>query len=101
MFSSINERRRLLLGSALAFAAGCTARGTERNSAQGRPSPMSRPSPPQLLDDLERRAFRFFWETTNPANGLVCDRWPTQEFASIGAVGFGLTAYPIGVERGY
>jgi hypothetical protein len=29
------------------------------------------------------------------------DRWPTPSFSSIAAVGFALTAYPIGVERGY
>lgn len=27
-----------------------------------------------LLDDLSERTFRFFWETANPANGLVPDR---------------------------
>src|SRR5690606_17365347 len=54
-----------------------------------------------FLEDLQRRTFDFFWETTNPANGLVPDRWPTPSFSSIAAVGFGLTAYPVGVERGY
>ena len=32
---------------------------------------------------------------------LVPDRWPTPSFSSIAAVGFGLTAYGIGAERGY
>jgi hypothetical protein len=54
-----------------------------------------------FLNDLEERTFRFFWETGNPKNGLVPDRWPTPSFASIAATGFGLTAYPIGAERGY
>jgi hypothetical protein len=54
-----------------------------------------------ILDDLSERTFRFFWDTANPANGLVPDRYPTPSFSSIAAVGFGLTAYPIGVERGY
>ncbi|MGQ0836038.1 MAG: glucoamylase family protein [Gammaproteobacteria bacterium] len=54
-----------------------------------------------FLEDLEERTFRFFWDTTNTANGLVPDRYPTPSFSSIAAVGFGLTAYPIGVERGY
>lgn len=63
------------------------------------------PSHPAALDpffaDLEERTFRFFWETGNPKNGLIPDRYPTPSFASIAAVGFGLTSYPIGVERGY
>ena len=54
-----------------------------------------------FLAALEERTFRFFWETANPKNGLVPDRYPTTSFASIAAVGFALTAYPIGVERGY
>jgi hypothetical protein len=32
---------------------------------------------------------------------LVPDRWPTPSFSSIAAVGFGLTAYGVGVERGW
>ncbi len=53
------------------------------------------------LDDLERRTFYWFWDTANPRNGLVPDRWPSKSFCSIAAVGFGLTALPIGVERGW
>ncbi len=54
-----------------------------------------------FLDTLQHRTFRFFWETTNPENGLTPDRYPTLTFSSIAAVGFALTSYPIGVERGY
>ena len=54
-----------------------------------------------FLDELQEHTFRYFWECTNPDNGLVPDRWPTESFSSIAAVGFGLTVYPIGVERGY
>jgi hypothetical protein len=54
-----------------------------------------------FLDDLEQRTFRWFWDKTNPVNGLVPDREPTASFSSVAAVGFGLTAYPIGVERGW
>ena len=50
---------------------------------------------------MEARTFRFFWETTNPSNGLVPDRWPTSSFSSVAAVGFGLTAYIVGAERGW
>jgi hypothetical protein len=31
----------------------------------------------------------------------VPDRWPTPSFSSVAAVGFGVAAYPVGVERGY
>jgi hypothetical protein len=56
---------------------------------------------PPLVSDLERRTFEYFWELGNPVNGLVPDRWPTPSASSIAAVGFGLTAYGIGVERGW
>jgi hypothetical protein len=54
-----------------------------------------------FLDTLQARTFDWFWTLGNPRNGLVFDRWPTPSFSSIAAVGFGLTAYPIGIERGY
>jgi len=55
----------------------------------------------EVLDDLEHRTFDFFWNTADPTTGLIPDRYPTPSFSSIAAVGFGLTAYPVGVERGY
>ena len=54
-----------------------------------------------LIDDVAKRTFDFFWETTNPANGLAPDRFPSKSFASIAAVGYALTAYPYGVEQGW
>lgn len=56
---------------------------------------------PPVVEDLQRRTFDYFWELGNPVNGLVPDRWPTPSVASIAAVGFGLTAYGVGVERGW
>lgn len=54
---------------------------------------------PPLFNDIEHRTFQFFWETTNPDNGLTPDRHPSRPFSSIAAVGFALTAYPIGIEN--
>src|SRR6185295_11824404 len=59
------------------------------------------PAADTFLADLERRTFDFFWETTDAKTGLAPDRWPTPSFASIAAVGFALSAYPVGVARGY
>ncbi len=64
-------------------------------------APRRRAAAPSAVDDLERRTFRWFWDTANPHTFLVPDRWPTKSFSSIAAVGFGLTAYCIGAERGY
>ena len=40
-----------------------------------------------FLDTVQRRTFAFFWETTNPRNGLAPDRWPDPPFSSIAAIG--------------
>lgn len=68
------------------------------------PQPAMRPAT-LSLDDIEHRTFEFFWQTANPENGLIPDHWPPRSgvpyFSSIAAVGFALTAYPIGVERGW
>src|SRR5437879_10765117 len=68
--------------------------------------PTSPPAPDSaraaaFLDTLEERTFHYFWDLTNPQNGLTPDRAPSPSFSSIAAVGFTLTAYPIGVERRY
>ena len=96
--------RSLLLPACLGLAlllpsAAARALPTEHPAAPAA-APASRPLPP-LLEQLERRTFDYFWDTANRANGLVPDRWPGPSPCSIAAVGFALTAYPIGVERGY
>jgi hypothetical protein len=58
------------------------------------------PSDP-FLDTLQHRTFGYFRDLANAQNGLVPDRWPTPSFSSIAAVGFGLTAYVVAVERGW
>ncbi|HEU4821441.1 MAG TPA: glucoamylase family protein, partial [Qipengyuania sp.] len=52
-------------------------------------------------EDVSRRTFRYFWETTDTERCLAPDRWPSNPFSSIAATGFALTAYGIGAERGY
>jgi hypothetical protein len=87
----------LLLGVALAVTAPASP------AWQARPAvaPASAAEVPALVGDLEQRSFRFFWDSANPANGLIPDHYPGVSFSSIAAVGFGLTAYGVGVERGY
>ena len=60
-----------------------------------------KPELPPLFRDIERRTFQFFWDTTNEVNGLTPDRYPSRPFASIAAVGYALTAYPIGIENNW
>lgn len=62
-----------------------------------------------LVEDISRRSFRYFWEQMDPRTGLVLDRarldgQPDDKpnhrgVASIAATGFGLTALCIGAEH--
>jgi hypothetical protein len=69
------------------------------------------PADNDLLDDLSRRSFRYFWEQTSPQTGLVLDRalasgktkiYDNQvPVASIAATGFGLTGVCIADSHGW
>ncbi|HLU37684.1 MAG TPA: glucoamylase family protein, partial [Thermomicrobiales bacterium] len=53
-----------------------------------------------FLDMVQQKTFDFFWMEANPSNGLVRDR-TGQNYASIAAVGFGLSAMTVGIDRGW
>jgi hypothetical protein len=107
--------RRQVLAAALApvgiahVGTLSTSRQAERGSAASSPYPLA-PADDELLDDLSRRSWRFFWEHGNTPTGQVRDRAradgsphePRQRnVASIAATGFGLTALAIAAERGW
>lgn len=62
-----------------------------------------------VVDDIERRSFRYFLEQTDLRTGLVLDRalangradsnFSTERIASIAATGFGLTAHCIALNH--
>jgi hypothetical protein len=69
------------------------------------PNSLNRPSK-FFLTEIERRAFRYFWEQANPQTGLIKDRaanfgQDAYDVASSAAVGFGLTAICIGKAHGW
>jgi hypothetical protein len=64
----------------------------------------------QLLDDLSRRCFLYFWEQSDPHSGITRDRARAdgslhpergRYVGSTGATGFALAALCIGAERGW
>lgn len=90
--------RRALLSQSSALLAATALPGAA--VAQSRKGAATRTLPP-FYEDIEYRTFRWFWETARRDNGLVPDRYPSPSFCSIASVGFALTAYPVGVERGW
>lgn len=54
-----------------------------------------------FMDAVAHQTFDYFWQEVNPDNGLIRDRSTATSPASIAAVGFGLAAIPVGVERGW
>jgi hypothetical protein len=54
-----------------------------------------------LLERFQCAAFDYFLKHCNPSNGLVADTSRAGAPASIAVVGFALSCYPVGVERGW
>ena len=101
MTSILSDRRARFSVLLLLAALGCTRPKSVPVSAIPVANASLTPRQTAFLDTLEQRTFSWFWERTNASNGLVPDRWPTKSFSSVAAIGFALTAYPVGVERGY
>jgi len=60
----------------------------------------------QLLDEIQRATFQFFWDEASQETGQVKDRAlangnDSRMMSSIAATGFGLTSLCIGDQRGY
>ncbi|MEO9090042.1 MAG: hypothetical protein ABI247_06900, partial [Rhodanobacter sp.] len=61
----------------------------------------------EKLHDIQKKAFHYFECEANPANGLIRDKtapddkWSLDWPASIAAVGFALTCYPVAVTRDF
>jgi hypothetical protein len=100
----------LVLVSIWAPAVPCqTARGGIAG-AHGVPGGRISQSDDRLLEDATQRAFRYFWDQSDPSTGLTRDRVRVdgsphdeghRDVASIAATGFGLTALCVAAERGW
>ena len=93
------SRRALLKAMTMAGATPLAARGWTLSATDDR-----------FLDDLSRRAFRYFWEQADPHSGLVLDRAAVDgrqrtshslDVASTAATGFALSACCIGAARNW
>ena len=60
----------------------------------------------ELLEQVQRQTFRFFWEGGHPVSGLAADRRstpnaPIDDLAAVGGTGFGLMSIIVAVERAW
>ena len=94
------NRRHFLMGSTVAGAALAAAGCSTLQHLHDYMTPVPTPIDPEV-DELQQRTFNWFTHVTNRSNGLTPDRWPTPSFSSVAAVGFALTCWPVGVERGW
>src|SRR5438270_10014271 len=93
-----------LLASPLATVASC-----QKRRAPSFVEPNGAPfegTDEQLLDEIQRASFEFFWNEASPKTGQVKDRAlangnDSHTMSSIAATGFGLTSLCIGDQREY
>ncbi len=116
------NRRIAALAILVLFLTGCAAPAatpvkveptlTVAPAATATPAPATTATQtPASIDEIieweMQGSFDFFWERANteagsPGYGLIRDRYPGSEgIASMASVGFGLTAYLVGIEKGY
>lgn len=106
-------RREILLllgkGAAACPLASFLSCGGEKaaNSPATPPPPTLTMTDDQLLDQIERASFQFFWEQASPATGIVKDRARadgTENNSTVGSIastGYALAALCIADSRGY
>lgn len=56
----------------------------------------------ELLTMVQEASFRYYWERAHPDAGMALECVPGDEhLIALGATGFGITALPVAVERGF
>src|SRR6266481_4177075 len=93
-----------LLASPLTTRSGCEKRAT-RSFVEPAGAPYEG-TDEQLLDEIERATFHFFWDEASQKTGQVKDRalangHDSRMMSSIAATGFGLAGLCIGDQRAY
>lgn len=109
--SSLYDRRDFLRFCTLGLPfSSLLLQSASKHSVKNRfTPPAGRPfegSDEELLDQIQRASFDFFWKEASPKTGQVKDRAlaagnDTRKMSSIAATGFGLTSLCIGDHRGF
>jgi hypothetical protein len=55
----------------------------------------------ELLDVVQERTFKYFWNFADPTSGLARERSQSLETMTTGGSGFGISSFPAAVNRGW
>src|SRR5215471_4378304 len=104
-------RRELMMvcGKGLLFSPFLSVAACSKHSSSSFAEPTSAPfegTDEQLLDEIQRASFEFFWNEASPKTGQVKDRAlangnDSHTMSSTAATGFRLGCLCIGDQRGY
>src|SRR5471032_750675 len=79
-----------------------------RAKMQNSPDPKTLATLPddELLDEVQRQTFSFFWEGGHPVSGLALDRIirhaePDDDMVTVGGSGFAILSLLVAIERGW
>ncbi len=110
---SLYDRRELIRFGGLGLLSSAFAPLAIRGTSAQKPFAPPKAEPYQgtdeeLLNEIQRASFDFFWNEASPKTGQVKDRAlangndnNTHKMSSIAATGFGLTSLCIGDQRGF
>ena len=54
-----------------------------------------------LLELTQEKTFKYFWDFADPISGLAREDSSSPNIITMGGSGFGIAAFPVGVERGW
>ncbi|MBK9044108.1 MAG: Ig-like domain-containing protein [Saprospiraceae bacterium] len=54
-----------------------------------------------LLDSIQKKTFRYFWEFGHPVSGLIRERNTSGELVTSGGSGFGIMSILVGIHRNF
>lgn len=93
----------MVISSSLQSEAGAPFAGFSNQFVTGlNPNPKFPPiSDDELLDLVQLRNFRYFWDYAHPVSGLARERLGSGETVTIGGSGFGLMGIIAGVHRNF
>ncbi|MCF8371370.1 MAG: beta-glucosidase [Bacteroidales bacterium] len=64
-------------------------------------SPIPTLSTDELLDLVQEKTFRYFWDFAEPVSGWARERSQDLETLTSGGTGFGISCFPVAVNRGW